>query len=209
MDAHTGIVFVVAAPSGAGKTSLVKAVIEQLDDICSSISHTTRPKRSQEQEGEHYHFVDHDTFAGLVKQEEFVEHAEVYGHFYGTSIKAIDASLAKGKDIILDIDWQGARGVKARYPENTASIFLLPPNKEVLYERLCKRNQDHPEVIEKRMQEAKSEMQHYNEFNYLLINDNFAETLEKLINIIHAERMRLTQQSAKYNSLISSLLMDD
>jgi guanylate kinase len=206
LNKRPGIVFVICAPSGAGKTSLVNAVVADIDALNRSISHTTRPKRPKEVQGVDYHFVNNDEFDVLVKQKAFVEDANVYDHRYGTSLQAINTPLNQGEDVILDIDWQGARNIKAHYPKNTASIFVLPPSKDVLYERLCLRKQDDAATIDRRMLKAKSEMQHYDEFDYLLINENFDETLQRMKSIIFAERSRLFQQVNLSFPLINTLL---
>lgn len=206
MSKRAGIIYVVAAPSGTGKTSLVKAAVERLSRVQRCTSHTTRPKRPQEIEGQDYYFVNQDQFDQMVNTHQFIEHTYVFSQHYGTSIAAIDQVLSQGEDVILDIDWLGARSIKQHYKQQAVCVFLLPPSKQVLFDRLCKRNQDNTDVIAQRMLEAKNQMQHYNEFDYILINDNFGQTVDNFASIIVAERMRLVPQCSEQASLITSLL---
>ncbi|MDF2939471.1 MAG: gmk [Gammaproteobacteria bacterium] len=203
---RSGLIFIVSAPSGAGKTSLVKALIEQTSDIRVSISHTTRAKRPGEIEGTHYHFIEKQEFLTLQKDKAFIEDAEVFGHFYATSKMEIEKATTQGHDIVLDIDWQGAKQVKQLFPEQSVGIFLLPPSRAILKERLEKRAQDHPEVIAKRLAEAKSEMEHYSEYDYLIINDNFDHALDDLKAIVRCERLKTKRQAQCCASLLKELL---
>tara|TARA_B100001173_G_scaffold35891_1_gene27821 strand:- start:95 stop:721 length:627 start_codon:yes stop_codon:yes gene_type:complete len=177
-------IFIIAAPSGCGKTSLVKALIENSDNLSVSVSHTTRKSRKGEIDGENYHFVSKETFERMIINKEFVEYAEVFGNMYGTTKKNIKEKLDSNIDIILEIDWQGARQVRQNIP-NAISIFILPPSKKALLERLTTRGQDDEITITKRMQNSKREMSHFNEFSYLIINDQFDSALNNLKAIIN------------------------
>ena len=177
-------IFIIAAPSGCGKTSLVKALIENSDNLSVSVSHTTRKPRKGEINGENYHFVSKETFERMIINKEFVEYAEVFGNMYGTTKKNIKEKLDSNIDIILEIDWQGARQVRQNIP-NAISIFILPPSKKALLERLTTRGQDDEITITKRMQNSKREMSHFNEFSYLIINDQFDSALNNLKAIIN------------------------
>lgn len=200
-----GTLFTVSAPSGAGKTSLVKALIERTQDLCVSISHTTREKRPGEVDGVNYHFVDHDTFLSMVNEAAFLEHAQVFTNYYGTSQAWVEDTLAKGQDVILEIDWQGAAQVR-RLIQDAVSIFILPPSQECLLERLTGRGQDGEEVIAARMAEAKSEMSHFAEADFLIFNDDFEQALHEFQAVILAERQKLAKQRAKHQSLLQNLL---
>ena len=177
-------IFIIAAPSGCGKTSLVKALIEDSKNLSVSVSHTTRKSRKGEIDGENYHFVSKETFERMIINKEFVEYAEVFGNMYGTTKKNIKEKLDSNIDIILEIDWQGARQVRQNIP-NAISIFILPPSKKALLERLTTRGQDDEITITKRMQNSKREMSHFNEFSYLIINDQFDSALNNLKAIIN------------------------
>ncbi len=200
-----GQLYVISAPSGAGKTSLVKALRETLPGIAVSVSHTTRAMRPGEVDGVHYHFVDHPTFERMVEHGDFLEHARVFDNYYGTSKAAVEVSLAAGQDVILEIDWQGAQQVRTLFPE-TRGIFILPPAREVLESRLRDRGQDGEEVIARRMRDAVTEMRHYDEFDYVVVNDVFDEALHELACIFRAERLRLARAQAQHATLIQSLL---
>ena len=182
-DMSDAKLFIVSAPSGAGKSSLLKALLERQPQAALSISHTTRAMRPGEVNGQHYHFVDVETFKQLVADGVFLEHAQVFDNFYGTSADALQAQLDEGKRVIVEIDWQGARQVKARFPEAT-SVFILPPSVEALRERLIGRGQDSDEIIERRMRDAESEMSHQDEFDLKVINDDFDTALAELEAII-------------------------
>lgn len=174
-----GNLFILSAPSGAGKSSLAKALMEAEPRLAVSVSHTTRAPRPGEQHGVHYYFVDKPTFEAMIAAGEFVEHARVFDNLYGTSRRVLEELLAQGKDVILDIDWQGARRIKALMPQ-AHTVFILPPSRAALEERLRKRGQDSDAVIARRMQEAVSEMSHYGEFDHVIVNDDFAAALADL-----------------------------
>ncbi|MCG8486882.1 MAG: guanylate kinase [Chromatiales bacterium] len=201
----TGTLYILSAPSGAGKTSLLKSLRQQDGALQVSISHTTRPMRPGEEDGRDYHFISQEQFQQMVGAEAFLEHAEVFGNFYGTSESGVRAQLDAGQDTVLEIDWQGARQVRQRFPE-AVSIFILPPSPEALYERLSARGQDSEAVIQGRMQQAVSEMSHYEEFDYLVINDDFDSALAELAAIVTARRLRLTVQSERHSEQIAALL---
>ena len=200
-----GTLYIVSAPSGAGKTTLVGALLKDMPDIKASISHTTRPMRPGEKEGINYHFVSEETFLSLINKEAFLEHAQVYNHFYGTSKEWVEKTLSEGVDVILEIDWQGAEQIRDLIPESK-SIFILPPSLEALEERLIKRGQDDSTVIKRRLAAAKEEISHYMMADYLLINDGFDETLVEFNSIILHERLKLQSQKQKNLNLLNSLL---
>jgi len=204
--------FIIAAPSGCGKTSLVEALIKKTKNLCVSVSHTTRPPRPDETNGINYYFVSINKFEEMIKQNAFVEHAVVFDNHYGSSTKLISEKLDEGVDVILEIDWQGARQVKKNMP-NAISIFILPPSNEALLGRLKQRAQDNDETIKKRMSDAQNQMQHFNEFDYLVINDDFHSALNDLSLIIcsldkASERfsLSLSEQSKKYIKLLKKLI---
>lgn len=209
MSQKLGNLFILSAPSGAGKSSLIKALISRHASnehpMQVSVSHTTRAPRPGENNGEHYHFVSRDEFESLIEQGHFFEWAEVFGNYYGTSSIAIEALLLDGIDVFLDIDWQGARQVKDQLTE-AKSIFILPPSTEILRERLCGRNQDSDEVIENRMQKAVDEMSHFDEFDFVLVNDEFDVALENLLSIVKSTAQETKNQMIRYQSLIESLV---
>ncbi len=200
-----GTLYIVSAPSGAGKTTLVGALLKNMPDIKASISHTTRPMRPGEKEGINYHFVSEEIFLSLINKEAFLEHAQVFNHFYGTSKEWVEKTLSEGIDVILEIDWQGAEQIRDLIPESK-SIFILPPSLEALEERLIKRGQDDPIVIKRRLAAAKEEISHYMMADYLLINDGFDETLVEFNSIILHERLKLQSQKQKNLNLLNSLL---
>ena len=200
-----GTLFVISAASGAGKTSLVKAVLQQVSDIEVSVSHTTRAPREGEVDGVDYHFVDKETFEGMVEAGEFIESATVFGNMYGTSQQHLQEQLLKGRDVILEIDWQGARQIR-RLMNDCRAIYIVPPSITALRERLTSRGQDDESVISKRMREAISEMSHYVEFDYLIINDDFDEARDNLAAIIKCNRMLHEHQQQKHAELLSKLL---
>lgn len=204
-DVASGSLYVVAAPSGAGKTSLVKQLLETTANIAVSVSHTTRQARPGEVDGEHYHFVDVVTFEKMRNDNQFLEHAQVFDNFYGTSKQAVDSLLHKGLDVILEIDWQGAQQVRKLYP-HCMSIFILPPSRQALEQRLRSRGQDDESIIQRRMQDAVAEMSHYREFDYLVINDDFDEALEMLKAIVLARRQRIELQCQRQEQLLQDLL---
>ena len=200
-----GTLYVISAASGAGKTTLVSAVLQRLPDIEVSVSHTTRAPRAGEVDGVNYHFVDETAFVKMVEEGEFFESATVFGNMYGTSRQHIQEQLLKGKDVILEIDWQGARQIR-QLMTDCKSIYIAPPSVSALRERLKSRGQDDEVVITKRMREAVSEMSHYAEFEYLVINDDFDQAKENLAAIIMGERMRLEHQTQKHADLLAQLL---
>ena len=202
---HNGTLYILSAPSGAGKTSLLKALREQDGELHVSVSHTTRPMRPGEEDGVHYHFVDQARFLDKVAQGDFLEHAEVFGNYYGTDEASVRSQLEAGEDTVLEIDWQGAQQVRKRFPE-AVSIFILPPSPEALHERLSNRGQDSEEVIQGRMREAVSEMSHYAEFDYLVFNDVFDTALGELAAIVSCQRLRLSQQADEHRETLSRLL---
>lgn len=202
-----GNLYILSAPSGAGKSSLINALLASLprSEVQLSISHTTRNPRPGEENGVHYYFTTHDEFKALIEKGHFLEWAEVFGNYYGTSLPMIEQSLEQGIDVFLDIDWQGARQIREQLP-NVKTIFILPPSKAELERRLVGRGQDSAETIAKRMAEAVSEMSHYDEFDYVIVNDNFQTALDELKAILTAERLKETQQSLRHNDLIANLL---
>jgi len=197
--------YVVSAPSGGGKTSLVRALIESTKHICISISYTTRPKRAQEIEGSSYHFLEESPFQQLISEDAFLEYATVFGHYYGTPLAWVQEKLQQGIDVILEIDWQGQRQIKEKIP-NMIGIFLLPPSWETLKTRLVNRAQDSLEVIENRMQQAKQEISHYSAYDYLIINHDFKQALHDLQVIIQSNRLRKNIQIQSLRSLLKDLL---
>ncbi|MDC1513464.1 guanylate kinase [Porticoccaceae bacterium] len=199
----TGILFIISAPSGAGKTSLVAELLNNMSNIKASISHTTRDRRPGEVDAVNYHFTSREQFLEMIEQNAFLEHAEVFGNFYGTSQQWVADTLASGEDVILEIDWQGAAQVRKLFPEST-SIFILPPSKQALRERLHKRAQDDSEVIEKRIAAATEEMSHYVEADFLVVNDNFDTALQQMMSIVSAQHCRLPVSGQE--DLISDLL---
>ncbi|PJD92689.1 MAG: guanylate kinase [Legionella sp.] len=205
-QAHSiGCLFIVAAPSGGGKTSLVRYLIENMDDVAVSVSHTTRSMRPGEAHGVDYFFIESNVFRDMVENNEFVEHAQVFQSEYGTSFAQITERLQQGIDVILDIDWQGAQQIKQRFP-TAVSIFIIPPSLNILHDRLIQRQQDDSDVIAHRMQRAQDEMGHYSEFDYLIVNDDFSTAAAELTTIVLAERLRTARQSIQQRKLLSFLL---
>ncbi len=200
-----GTLYIVSAPSGAGKTSLLKELVATTDGLVVSISHTTRPMRTGEQDGIDYFFIDKNTFLSMAEHSVFLEHAKVFDNYYGTSQQHVERQLLDGKDVILEIDWQGARQVRS-IMQDGQSIFILPPSCEVLRQRLKNRGQDSDEVIERRMQDAVNEMSHYAEFDYLVVNDDFDHALSELRCIVSANRLRQQRQERALNDLLIDLL---
>lgn len=200
-----GQLFIISAPSGAGKSSLVKALLDSVEMLAVSTSHTTRQQRPGEVDGVDYHFIDSTQFLHMVEHGEFLEHAEVFDNFYGTAQKSIETQLAEGLDVILEIDWQGARQVRKLMPD-AISIFILPPSNEALRERLQGRGQDSEEIIERRMRDAVSESSHYDESDYLVINDDFTAALDELGQLIVNQRLKTTRQAELYKKMIGDLL---
>lgn len=205
MGDYLGNLFIVAAPSGGGKTSLVKKLIETLDDIEVSISHTTRTMRPGEQNGVDYFFTDEKEFRGMIENGAFLEYAKVFNHLYGTSLAQITDRLNAGIDVVLDIDWQGAEQIRRFFP-NAVSIFIIPPSLEALKQRLLGRKQDNDEVIRDRMRKAQDELSHYSEFDYLIVNDSFENAAWELGAIVVADRQRIERQVNKQSKLLSFLM---
>ena len=201
----SGTLYIISAASGAGKTSLVKALVESTEDVVVSVSYTTRPKRSGEENGVHYHFVSREQFEAMLAQEEFLEHAQVFDNQYGTSRTWVTERLAAGLDVVLEIDWQGARQVRKLHPESV-SIFVLPPSRAELERRLRGRGQDAEEIIARRMRDAVDESSHYNEFDYTVVNDDFETAVTDLTAIIRAQRLRRANQETRQRSLLHELL---
>jgi len=200
-----GNLYIVSAASGTGKTSLLNVLLQKEDNIVVSISHTTRQKREGEENGKHYHFVDAAQFEALIEQGDFLEHAKVFGNYYGTSQSSVQKQLETGVDVILEIDWQGAQQVRKLMPQ-AISIFILPPSRQALLDRLTGRAQDSEDVIMGRMNQAISEMSHYSEYDYVVVNDCFDTALNDLKSIFHSERLRMKCQANRYEDMISDLL---
>lgn len=200
-----GTLFVVSAPSGAGKTSLVAALLANRPSLQISVSHTTRAKRANETDGVNYHFISRDAFLARVQQGDFLEHAEVFGNYYGTSQAWVKQQLANGLDVILEIDWQGALQVKRLIPE-AVSVFVLPPSFQVLEQRLKGRGSDAPDVISHRLAGAREEISHYGEFDYLVINDRFDDALNELHHIVVAAGLTIDHQQIRQAALLEDLL---
>ncbi|EIF41676.1 guanylate kinase [gamma proteobacterium BDW918] len=200
-----GTLYTISAPSGAGKTSLVAELLKRTPQLSVSVSHTTRPMRPGEQDGVNYHFISHEVFQQMLGETAFLEHAQVFDNFYGTSQKWVESELARGEDVILEIDWQGAQQVRRLMPE-TIAIFILPPSREALNQRLTGRGQDDDSVIQRRMDAAVAEMSHYVEGDYVVINDDFNTALADLEAIIRARRLQLDKQQDRHATLLSALL---
>lgn len=200
-----GTLFIISAPSGAGKTSLVKALLENDPQIQVSISYTTRNPRPQEMNGIDYHFVTLLEFQAMLEKNTFLEYAKVFDNYYGTSQIWLEQQLNEGKDIILEIDWQGAQQVRAKMP-TAVSIFILPPSKNTLEQRLRNRAQDSEEIIARRLKDAVYDMSHYSEFDYVVINDNFNIAFNELQNIIKSQRLRLENQHRRFKEQINQLI---
>lgn len=200
-----GILFVVSAPSGAGKTSLVRELRAQVEGFTVSVSHTTRPQRPGERHGVDYFFVDRVAFGQMVAAGDFLEHAQVFGNHYGTARSSVETALSSGGDVLLEIDWQGARQIKAQMP-GCLSLFILPPSREALAHRLHGRGQDDAETIARRMRDSISEMSHYAEFDYLIVNDDFDAALAEMRSIVIASRLKTSAQVLRHQGLIASLL---
>jgi guanylate kinase len=205
MAGPAGTLFTISAPSGAGKTSLVRALVEAEPTLQVSVSHTTRPIRPGETDGVNYHFCDRSDFEAMLARGEFLEHAEVFGNLYGTSQRFVEDALAADRDVILEIDWQGAGQVKRLLPQ-TCAVFILPPSESALRERLTGRGQDDPATIERRMAAAVSEMSHYIESDYLVVNDDFDRALEELRALVTSQRLQTRRQSQRLAATLQSLL---
>ncbi|MFK5914164.1 MAG: guanylate kinase [Woeseiaceae bacterium] len=205
MSDPLGTLYVISAPSGAGKTSLVKALLEKTTGIGVSVSHTTRAMREGEQNGVDYHFTKKAAFEQMVADSAFLEHAQVFDNYYGTAIANIEDKLNQGEDVILEIDWQGAAQVRKQLPYSV-NIFILPPSQAALESRLRGRGQDSDEIIARRMQDAQSEASHYSEYDYLVVNDDFDEALIELKSIVMARRCRFEAQKQHLAPLLKELL---
>lgn len=203
-----GTLYIVAAPSGAGKSSLVNAVLARDPNICLSISFTSRPPRPGETHAEHYHFVDEAAFERMVAAGDFFEHARVHGDWKGTARQSVEPQLATGRDVLLEIDWQGARQVRAKVP-GAVSVFILPPSRGALEQRMRARGQDSEAVIARRLAAAREEMSHYGEFDYVVINEQFATAVDEMCAIFTASRLRREAQVARHGRLITTLLAKD
>ena len=201
----SGILFIVSAPSGAGKTSLVAALIQAEPAVKLSVSHTTRPPRHSEVDGRDYHFVTTAEFEHMLEEGAFLESATIYGHSYGTSERWVTDQLAAGRDILLEIDWQGAQQVRRKMGQDTVNIFVLPPSLDALGERLRSRSQDPPEVIARRLAAAREEISHFVEFDYVIMNNDFDRAAQDLASIVRAERLRLRRQLARHADSINRM----
>ncbi len=202
-----GTLYIVSAPSGAGKTSLVRALLTADPRTCLSVSHTTREARPGEVNGQDYHFVDDAGFQTLVEVGAFLEWADVFGRRYGTSRAAVEPHIGRGEDVFLDIDWQGAQQVRERWP-GCVSIFILPPSREVLLERLRNRGQDSEETIARRIAGARADIERHHEYDFLIVNDRFDDALADLRAIVTAQRLRLPAQQGRHGDLIAALLRE-
>ncbi len=197
----TGSLYIISAPSGAGKTSLINELIKQDAGVKVAISHTTRPMRPGEENGKHYHFSAIEDFKSKIEQAHFLEYAEVFGNYYGTSNQAINDQLESDHDVILEIDWQGAQQVRKLRPD-AISIFILPPSVDELEQRLCARKQDSEEVIKTRVQQSCDDMCHYDEFDYIVINDDFDSAVQDLASIFQCNRMKLANQQQRHREFL-------
>lgn len=200
-----GTLFIVAAPSGAGKSSIVNAVLARDPNIALSISFTSRAPRPGERHAEHYHFVDEATFQRMVDNGDFFEHARVHGDLKGTARQSVEPQLASGKDVLLEIDWQGARQVRSKVP-GAVSVFILPPSRAALEERMRARGQDSEAVMAQRLAAAREEMSHYGEFDYVIVNEHFAVAVDEMCSVFTASRLRREAQVARHGRLITALL---
>jgi guanylate kinase len=202
-----GTLFIVAAPSGAGKSSIVNACLARDANICLSVSFTSRPPRPGERHAEHYHFVDDARFQEMIAAGDFFEHARVHGDWKGTARQSVEPQLAAGRDVLLEIDWQGARQVRKQVPD-ALGVFILPPSRAALDERMRKRGQDSEEVMARRLAAAREEMSHYAEFDYVIVNEDFATAVDEMCTIFAASRLRLDAQAWRHRGLIDALLQE-
>jgi guanylate kinase len=202
---NNGKLYIISAPSGAGKTSLVKQLISDLDNLTVSISHTTRPIRPGETDGQDYYFINVEDFQAMQEKQAFLEYAQVFDNFYGTAQQTLEQNLEKGLDVILEIDWQGAQQIKKLLPDSI-SIFILPPSTEILLQRLRNRGQDDEQTIARRMRDAVAEIRHYEEFDYLVVNNVFEQALTELKSIIIANRLSRQRQLHNLRPLLAALL---
>ena len=202
-----GTLYIVAAPSGAGKSSIVNACLARDPNICLSISFTSRAPRPGERHAEHYHFISAEEFQRMVANGDFFEHALVHGDWKGTAKQSVEPQLAQGKDVLLEIDWQGAIQVRAQVPD-AVSVFILPPSREALEQRMRKRAQDSEEVIRRRLAAAREEMSHYGEFDYVIVNEHFDTAVDEMCAIFIASRLRREAQAQRHAGLIEGLLAE-
>jgi guanylate kinase len=202
-----GTLYIVAAPSGAGKSSIVNAVLARDPNLCLSVSFTSRAPRPGERHAEHYHFVSAAEFERMVEAGDFFEHARVHGDWKGTARQSVEPQLAAGRDVLLEIDWQGARQVRAQVP-GAVSVFILPPSRQALEQRMRARGQDSEGVIAQRIAAAREEMSHYGEFDYVIVNEHFAIAVDEMCSIFTASRLRREAQVARHSRLITALLSD-
>ena len=200
-----GNLFILSAPSGAGKSSLINALLKKHSDMKVSVSHTTRSPRPGEENSVHYHFVTTDEFKALIEKNDFFEWAQVFDNYYGTSKQAIESQLNAGIDVFLDIDWQGAQQVRKIMP-SVQTIFILPPSKAELEQRLNNRGQDSAEIIASRMAKAQSETSHFNEYDFVIVNDDFDTALNDIETIVMAQRLTLSVQEVRNKKLLNDLL---
>jgi len=203
-----GTLFIVAAPSGAGKSSIVNACLARDPNISLSISFTSRPPRPGERAAEHYHFVDDAQFQRMIEAGDFFEYARVHGDWKGTARQSVEPQLAAGRDVLLEIDWQGARQVRAAVPE-AVGVFILPPSRAALDERMRKRGQDSEEVMARRLAAAREEMSHYDEFDYVIVNDEFDTAVDEMCAVFTASRLRRETQARRHGGLIAALLREE
>ena len=203
---NTGKLYIISAPSGAGKTSLVKQIVNDVNQLLVSVSHTTRNRREGEGNGKDYFFSTVDTFKEMISEGAFLEHAQVFDNFYGTAKKSVEETLNKGIDVILEIDWQGAQQVRKMMPDSL-SIFILPPSIEILQQRLEGRGQDSEEIIQRRMRDAVEEMSHYNEFDYLVVNDDFQQASDEIKSIVLSHRLKKSRQLNVLSPLLDRLIV--
>lgn len=202
-----GKLYIISAPSGAGKTSLVRALLAKEPNLALSVSHTTRPMRPGEEQGVDYHFVDPERFQAMIEEGAFLEYARVFDNFYGTSKEAVSRQVRSGQDVVLEIDWQGARQLLHLFPD-AVTIFILPPSREVLEQRLRARGQDSEAIIARRLQEARADISHYTEYEYLLVNDDFERAVADFQSIIHTRNLRREAQERVLHDLLASLLTE-
>jgi guanylate kinase len=200
-----GTLYIISAPSGTGKTTLVKALTDTIPTLTVSISHTTRPKRPAETHGRNYYFIDEAEFQRMIEKREFLEYATVFNHYYGTSRSWVEETLLKGLDVILEIDWQGAQQIQYLFP-NCVSIFILPPSLQALSERLINRNQDQPDIIKQRLFDVREATSHIDEYTYVILNDDFTSAVEELKTIMVAGRLLTPKQHHKYTALLQELV---
>lgn len=203
-----GILYIVAAPSGAGKSSIVNACLARDPNIRLSVSFTSRPPRPGERHAEHYNFISREAFQRMIDAGDFFEHAQVHGDWKGTARQSVEPQLAAGRDVLLEIDWQGARQVRAQIPA-AVSVFILPPSRAALGQRMRKRGQDSEAVMRQRLAAAREEMSHYDEFDYVIVNEHFDTAVDEMCAIFRASRLRRQAQAARHAALIATLLADD